>query len=223
MILTMQDASRFLGLSEKELMKLIKNGDLAASRVNECYSFNRTELIEWALKHGIKVSPHKLSQKVSFTARSVFSLADAVKRGGIHRQVPSSNQEALMQAVIKFLPLAAPIDRDDILELMKTREALGLTGLSSGVAVPCVRSPIIHRDHSLAVALFILETPFKLFAAGDPPTQFIFEILAPSARVHLEALSALTQTFDSSELVELLREGASDEKIISYLSLMEMN
>ncbi|MBF0441930.1 MAG: PTS sugar transporter subunit IIA [Oligoflexales bacterium] len=221
MILNMQDAARLLNLSEKKLMKYIKNGDLTASCVDDCYSFNKTELIEWAIRHGIKVSEKKSKKPPSVGADNDVSLGPMLRRGGIHRDIPSKDHDCILWAMIKRLPFPEKVDKNSVFELIRLHESMGITSIGSGIAIPNVGSPIVSGGILTSVSIFFLEEPIALPSPDNIPVEVIFLILSPSARVHLEVLSRLSQDLNKREFIAMLRLGASDEEIFGHLSATE--
>ena len=49
MELTVRQAARLLGLSQRTVYRMVVRGELPAYQVHDEYRFNRTELLEWEI------------------------------------------------------------------------------------------------------------------------------------------------------------------------------
>lgn len=129
-----------------------------------------------------------------------------ILRGGV-----SSKRQAL-HAVAEAASHALGIDDGRILEALLEREALGSTGLGSGVAVPHARLREIDR----VTAVFVrLETPVAYDAVDDRPVDLLFALFAPpkDGAEHLRALAAVSRALRSAELREQLRQARTPDAI----------
>ena len=95
MQLSIRDVSRLLSVPEKILLSWIAKGDLPASRVNDQYSFNHSEVLEWATARKLKVAPGIFEEKNS----SLPALSLALEAGGILHHVRGKDPESVFKAV----------------------------------------------------------------------------------------------------------------------------
>ncbi|KAK0340039.1 hypothetical protein LTR94_032129 [Friedmanniomyces endolithicus] len=93
------------------------------------------------------------------------------------------------------------MDADRTLEALLEREALGSTGLGSGVAV---------------CAVFVrLDAPIAYESLDDRPVDLLFALFAPldAGAEHLRALAAVSRALRSPELREQLRQARTVDAI----------
>ena len=106
--------------------------------------------------------------------------------------------------------LGLPEDR--VLEALLEREALGSTGLGSGVAVPHARLSGVAR----VTAVFVrLDTPVAYGSVDDRPVDLMLALFAPPSdgAEHLRALAAVSRALRSAEMREHLRQAHTVDAI----------
>jgi PTS system nitrogen regulatory IIA component len=136
----------------------------------------------------------------------LLSAEAIVLRGGA-----SSKRQALhivADAAAKALGMSDSRVMDALLE----REALGSTGLGSGVAVPHARIEGMNR----VCAVFVrLDTPIAWGAMDDRPVDLLFGLFAPPSdgAEHLRALAAVSRAMRSPEMREQLRQARTVDAV----------
>lgn len=132
-------------------------------------------------------------------------------KGVVLRGGASSKRQAL-HALAEATSHALGIDESRIFDALMEREALGSTGLGSGVAVPHARLDEVTQ----VTAVFVrLDTPVAYDAVDDRPVDLIFGLYAPSkaGAEHLRALAAVSRAMRSPELREQLRQARTTDAI----------
>ena len=135
-------------------------------------------------------------------------LADGVV---VLRSGASSKRQAL-HTVAEAAAQALGLPEGRIMEALLEREALGSTGLGSGVAVPHARLEGVSR----VTAVFVrLETPVAYGAVDDRPVDLLIALFAPPSdgAEHLRALAAVSRALRSSEMREHLRQARTTDSI----------
>ena len=129
-----------------------------------------------------------------------------------------SSKKMLLNAVAELAAQAHSMDAVVILRALQDREALGPTGVGSGVALPHARIEGINE----VKAVFIrLERPIDFSALDRQPVDLFFGLLAPvNAGVeHLRALALVSRTMRDSSTCAKLR--ANDHAETLHLILTE--
>ncbi len=188
MELTARDAARLLGVTENELHKWAKDGTVPCYRLKDKVRFNRVELLEWATSRRMKVASEFFKDD---DAVSPLLLTEALKRGGVHRDVGGTTRVAVLQEVCGRLPLPPRVNRADLSMVLQAREAEGSTGIGDGLALPHPRKPIVLGLTEPLVACAYLKAPVDFGAADGKPVHTMFVILAATVRNHLQILSHL--------------------------------
>lgn len=206
MKLSVTEAASLLGASEDDVYTWIEERALPAQRIRGQYRVNRAELLEWATERHIDVSPAAFEGD-----EPAPGLADALRAGGIHPALPSADLPTALREAIDRLPLSDDADRVMLREVLLAREAIGVTPVGNGIAIPHVRAPIIVDDAAALVSLSFLERPVALGpGTGDPIDTFFF-LVSPTVHVHLGMLARLAHALRDPGFRAAVRSRAPEE------------
>jgi PTS system nitrogen regulatory IIA component len=109
------------------------------------------------------------------------------------------------------------LDSGEVMDALMTREAVGSTGVGSGVALPHGRLQGLDRMRGIFLRL---EAPVPFDAVDDQPVDLIFALLAPpqAGAEHLLALARVARLLRRSELREQLRQAHSADAVYALLA-----
>jgi len=220
MELTVTDAARLLGVSEKKIYRWIREQTIPVHHINEQLRFHRAELLEWATARQIQISPEIFAQDRAGDA-ALPDLCDALRRGGVAYGVAGTDKPSVLRAVVDRLPLPEEIDREFLFSVLLAREELGSTGIGDGIAIPHVRTPIVLHVAQPTITLCFLEKPVQFGAIDDQPVHTLFTLVSPSVRVHLHILSRLASALRDSDFRAALKRKASSDELIAALARAE--
>ena len=198
----------------------MRKGELPAQLVDDRYRFNRIELPEWAAQHKMPVSPEILEEP-GLLPRQATPLAEAIRAGGIHRDLPASDKEGLLRAMVDRLPMGHGLDREFLFRMVLAREHLGSTALGNGIAIPHPRNPIVLRVGAPAVAVCYLAAPVDFHALDGKPVHTLFTVVSPSVRVHLHLLAVLATALHDPAFLAAVSRRAGAAELISQLDRIE--
>lgn len=219
MQLTARDAARLLGVSEATLHRWLRDGELAATRVNDQYRLNKIDLLEFAAARKMDISPELFAELDQ--AQALPSLADAIRAGGVHRGLPGKDKAAVLRAVVDRLPLPQGVDREMLHRVLLAREALGSTGFGNGIAVPHARNPIVLRVARPAVAICYPERPVDFDALDGKPVHTLVTLVCPSTRAHLHLLALVAAALRDPALVAKLEARADADGLVPEVARVE--
>jgi PTS system nitrogen regulatory IIA component len=211
MQLAVREVIGFFGVSESTLTRWIKQRGLPAQQVNGQYRFHRAELLEWATANQVKFSL-EIFDRMESVDEPPPELSAAIEAGGVFYNVQDTSKERALRALVEVLPLPEGIDRELILRLLLVREAAATTAIGDGIALPHVRNPIVlHVDRPM-VTLCFLEKPVDFGALDGKPVQFLFSLICPTTRNHLQMLSRLSFALQDPQFkAVILRQATRDE------------
>ena len=141
-----------------------------------------------------------------------MDIGELLADGGVVLRSGASSKRQALQTVAEAAAQALGMPESRIMEALLEREALGSTGLGSGVAVPHARLEGIAR----VTAVFVrLENPVAYGAVDDRPVDLLFALFAPprDGAEHLRALAAVSRTLRSPEMRERLRQARTVDAI----------
>lgn len=141
-----------------------------------------------------------------------MDIADLLAPGGIVLRSGASSKRQALHVLAEAAARNLGVDEQTVLDALMEREALGSTGLGSGVAVPHARLDGLNR----VCAVFVrLDTPVNFGAVDDRPVDLLFGLFAPprDGAEHLRALAAVSRTLRDPELREKLRQARTVDAV----------
>jgi PTS system nitrogen regulatory IIA component len=209
MQLTARDAARLLGVPEATLERWLRSGELAATRVNEQYRFNKIDLLEFATARNLEISPQLLAE---VEQPALPSLADAIRAGGVHRDVSGADKASILRAVVDRMPLPGQADRDLLHRVLLAREALGSTGCGTGIAIRIARPE---------VAICYLDRPIDFEALDGKPVHTLVTLVSPSTRTHLHLLAIVAASLKDPAVLAKLQAKADVDELLPEIARVE--
>lgn len=141
-----------------------------------------------------------------------MDIADLLADDAVVLRAGASSKRQALHAVATAAAQALGLPESRLMEALLEREALGSTGLGSGVAVPHARLAELDR----VAAVFVrLDTPVAYGAVDDRPVDLLFALFAPPSdgAGHLRALAAVSRALRAPELREQLRQARTPDAI----------
>lgn len=141
-----------------------------------------------------------------------MGIGELLVRDGVVLKSGASSKRQALHTVASAAGHALGLDEGRVFEALLEREALGSTGLGSGVAVPHARLEGLDRVRAVFVRL---DTPVAYDAVDERPVDLLFALFAPprEGAEHLRALAAVSRALRSSEMREQLRQARTVDAI----------
>jgi nitrogen PTS system EIIA component len=234
MRLTLREAAAALNCTEKTVLRWIAHAGLPTVRLGGLYHFNRAELMEWAIHHGIgstalscELEPEQDGQAED--CAQVSALAGALRAGGIMPGAPGATlPEVLGAAVDRLIPATetqpdVAEDRELLLAMLLAREATGVTAVGGGVLVPHVRAPLVLGD-APRILLIYPAAPLPEAAVHTPdnlPVQAVFVLASPTVRAHLTLLALLAAALRDADFRQAVLSRAPEGAILQSAAAAE--
>jgi PTS system nitrogen regulatory IIA component len=110
------------------------------------------------------------------------------------------------------------LDAETIYEALTAREALGSTGLGSGIAIPHGKLTGLDRVHALFVRLL---QPMEFEAIDDEKVDLVVTLLAPvgAGADHLKAQARVARLLRTESLVKSLRSTTDPARLHEILTV----
>jgi len=141
-----------------------------------------------------------------------MDIGDLLAEGGVVLRSGASSKRQALHVVADAAAQALGLPERRVRGALLEREALGSTGLGSGVAVPHARLDGVSR----VTAVFVrLDTPVAYGSVDDRPVDLLFALFAPPSdgAEHLRALAAVSRAMRSPEMREQLRQAHTPDAI----------
>lgn len=126
-------------------------------------------------------------------------------------------KQQVLEKLSKIFAEAYGLDRDDILEGLEQREALGSTGFGRGAAIPHCRNEAVKRPTGV---LLKLENPVEFAAADAMPVSIVFGLVSPenAGAAHLHALAAISRPTRDEAMLQMLLDAPDSDALYAVLT-----
>lgn len=127
------------------------------------------------------------------------------------------SKQTILEALADRFASVYGADREQVLESLAEREALGSTGFGRGVAIPHARITDLRRP---VATLLRLEEPVDFAAADGMPVELVFGLLSPAnaGASHLQALAAISRIVRDDATHRALLETSDGEALFALLT-----
>jgi PTS system nitrogen regulatory IIA component len=220
MQLTFRDVEKAFEIEEGILYQWLNSRGMPAVKANDQYYFNSVEILEWALKHRIRLTTGAL--RLCEKARQGQDvITPALMRGGVHFGLEAKLRDEVLGKVIDLLPLPNHIQRAPLKEMLLSREQAGTTGIGNGIAIPHVKHPVVLAGMEPIVGLFFLENTVDFSSMDGEGVHTLFVILSSSFKGHLSLLSRLAFCLQDQDVKSALERRAHREEILAAFQVAE--
>jgi nitrogen PTS system EIIA component len=150
-------------------------------------------------------------------------MSDFVVREAIIPDLPATNKEGVIRAMVESLRAAGQFrgaDVEDIIRAILKREFLGSTGIGRGVAIPHTKHNSVER---LVGTVAIAQKGIAFDSLDGEPVHVFVLLISPQDRPgdHLRALENVSRSLRDDNFVRALRSATTREEIIALLDRAE--
>jgi nitrogen PTS system EIIA component len=150
-------------------------------------------------------------------------MSDFVVREAIVPELPGTNKEGVIRAMVESLRAAGQFrgaDLEDIIRAILKREFLGSTGIGRGVAIPHTKHNSVER---LVGTVAISHKGIAFDSLDGEPVHVFVLLISPQDRPgdHLRALENVSRSLRDDNFVRALRGANTREEIIALLDRAE--
>jgi PTS system nitrogen regulatory IIA component len=216
----LREAARALDMTEREVLRLVREGTLPACRIHDQYLFNPVELQVWGAERNHKLAADFIPP--AGESPQMLSLAGAIERGGVHYDIAGSTRNEVLEAVAHLPGVPAHVDRGLLAEVLRSREGLASTGIGGGIALPHPRDPVVLHVETPIVLLCLLARDIDFKAIDGQPVRVLFTLLSPTIPLHLGLLSRLAHALHDDVLCQLLAERSARDAILTRIRELEI-
>ncbi len=146
-----------------------------------------------------------------------MTIEDLLDPAAVAIRVSAGNKRQVLSVIADIAARHLGIEANAALEGMKAREALGSTGVGSGVALPHARLDGIDSVRAVFVRL---DTPTAFDALDGKPVDLVIALFAPTGATseHLRALARVSRLMRQPALREQLRGATSADALYTLLA-----
>lgn len=221
MLLTVREAASLLRATEQQVYRWVDEGEIPFQHVRGRVRFDRTELLEWATSRRLPISIEAFDAGLD-PGDCAPSLAQALRIGGVHHDVPDTDRESALRAAVERTPLPASVDRDFLVEVLAALERTSSTAVGDGVAIPHVRRPVVAPGAPATVSISQLRQPVAFGAQDGKPVHTVCLIISPTVRTHLQLLARLARALLDPAFRAALDRRAGTEEVAAEAARLEV-
>jgi len=145
-----------------------------------------------------------------------MKIVDFLNEKAITADLKSTSKEGVIRELVDLLAKAEGIkNKEDLVKVLLSREALGSTGIGQGVGIPHGKTDSVKR---LVAAFGVCHQGVNFDALDGEPVYLFFLLVAPedSAGPHLKGLARISRLLKDKYFRESLKS-LTDEKIVLKL------
>ena len=202
---------------EKEVLKLVKENDIPHQVIQDRVVFNKDKIIEWALG---KNMPLNISGNAHFEEYQIKSLLPLLTKQSFFYNCEFTEEQYIEQ-MTQLASFDKSVDRDVVVQLLKSREQLMSTAIGHGISLPHPRIPlVIGRDKPL-IHFFFPTAFLNLHALDGKPVHTLILIISQTTKQHLSLLAHLSHLLSKKESRQALKARKSYTELLSLIKSLE--
>lgn len=151
------------------------------------------------------------------TSEAALTPAALTRPDLIFPRLDGSDRVSVLREIAARLAASGIVaDGDDLYHLLEEREALGSTGIGSGVAVPHCKVKGLDR---VIMAVGLVAEPIAFDSADGEPVRLFFVLLSPlhQPAAHLQSLAAVSRWVQGSGHLDSILACRDEDEILAAL------
>ncbi len=221
-ILTVSEVAEYLSLSDKTVLKLIRNKEIPCARVGHQWRFVRQVLDEWLIERmNVASADDDLPGKIS-DRNGIFRLSSLTREPLIRTDLSPGNREHILSQLVQIaVEQRLLTDGKLLMKGLWEREMMVSTALGHGVAVPHLRKPCLSLSEHPVISIGLCAEGVSFGAPDKKPTFLFLLILSKSEIVHLRILAKVSQLLRDYETCQILINSKTPSEVMQNLIIRE--
>ena len=226
-VLSVEEAARYLHVSESELMRLAKAGQIPFEMRGKRVVFRLVEIDAWASQRILAADTPALTALHQQTGtsprtpgRGPLQLADFIQPNSIAPALAAKTKASVLREMVALADSTGLVcDAKDLLATLEAREELCPTAVPGGVAFLHPRSPQPHLFACSLLALGRTVQPIYFGAPDRQPTDLFFLLGCQDDTLHLHTLARLCLIAQKTDVLAQLRAAPADAATLHQILL----
>jgi PTS system nitrogen regulatory IIA component len=221
-MLTLKQVADHLQLSERTLYRLLQRGELPGRKIGGQWRFRLSEIDYWLDMRVSRMNTADLRRLEEGSPRSMPSLGELIRPENALIRLASGPAREVIRQFVAAVSYPGAVDNEALASRIHQREELASTATVDGVAFLHTprwepRTPI----GTPVVALGRLAHPTNFGAIDGTPTDLLFLLLAPDARIHLTLLAKAARLCREPRLLDGLRAARTPADVLALIRASE--
>ncbi|MDA3955827.1 PTS sugar transporter subunit IIA [Oceanispirochaeta sp.] len=215
-ILTLAEVAEYLKLSDKTILKMVKNQEIPCAKIANQWRFSKLALNDWLTSKMAVIPQNDLSRLIEKEYDSV-PLSRLLDEDNIILPLISTTQEDVIREMAENAFASKLIsDKEYFIKKLMEREELISTSIGSGIAIPHIREASAKVVKEAKIIIGVSEKGIDFSSFDGELTHLFFLLISDSEVVHLRILSKISQIFRKEGAIEILRSIQSKKGFIQY-------
>jgi PTS system nitrogen regulatory IIA component len=146
-----------------------------------------------------------------------MKIMDFLNKKAVSVNIKSTDKEGVIRELVGLLSNATEVkNKEDLINSVLAREALGSTGIGQGIGIPHAKSQNVKE---LVAAFGLSKNGVDFDSLDGEPAHIFFLLLAPeeSAGPHLKALARISRMLKDKYFRELLRKAKDENEVLRII------
>lgn len=216
-IMTLAEVSSYLKLSEKTLLKMVKNQEIPCAKVANQWRFLKAMIDDWLISRMNVIPQNDLSRMIALEYERV-PVSRLMDEKLIVHDLPAGTKETVLLRLVGLAADAGLVsDGPELLERLLEREIMASTAVGGGIALPHPRKPSKLVVSGPKIVAGVSEPGIDFDALDNRPTHLIFLLLTDSEIVHLRVMAKLSSLLRDRKVVNDLIKTKSAAEFMSII------
>ncbi len=213
-VMTLTEIADYLKLSEKTVLKMIKELDIPCTKIGNQWRFLKELIDNWLIKQMTTISKDNLSQLIEQDVQTV-PLSRLMNLSLITFFINKvSKKEIIAKLVLLAKNKNIISDEDYVCDKLLERENLTSTAIGKGIALPHLREPSNKIVHIPKIVIGVCRKGIDFNSLDKKPTFLIFLILTDNEIVHLRVMAKLMYVLKDEIFIRELMESSNPADVL---------
>ncbi|WP_041401757.1 PTS sugar transporter subunit IIA [Salinispira pacifica] len=215
-MMTLTEVSRYLQLSEKTVLKMVKNGEIPSAKIANQWRFSPSIIDDWITARMNVVPQNDLSRLIE-REMDYVSLSRLIDPGSIIMNMRSRDRDGVLRELADLAQARELVKSSDTLfSKLVQREQMLSTGIARGIAIPHIRRPGETDIQEPAIVFGRSPEGIDFASLDGTKTHFFFLLLSDSETVHIRIMSRLAAMLRRDDAREQLRRAEQPQDILRF-------
>lgn len=220
-LMTLAEVAEFLQLSEKTVLKMVKNSEIPCAKMANQWRFSRMMLEDW-ITSKMEVIPQNDLSRLIEAEYDFVPLSRLIKEENIILEMNAADKNgALAELAENAFRSNLVSNKSEFLKKLKEREQIVSTAIGKGIAIPHIRKPSDRIINEPRIVIGLSSAGIDFSSLDGMPTHVFFLLITDSETVHLRVLAKLTDVLRHESNIDELRKCKTREDFLNFFIKME--
>ena len=222
-LMTVSDLAEYLKLSEKTILKMVKNREIPSARIANQWRFSRMMIEDW-ITSKMEVIPQNDLSRLIERELDFVPLSRLLSEDNILLAMEAEDKRGVLEELAENAVRTGLVsDKDLFFDKLLDRERITSTAIGKGVAIPHLRSPSDEIINEPRIIIGRSAKGVDFSSIDGSLTHLFFLLLSDSETVHLRILSKLAAILRDDDRITELKQLDSKEAFIGFFIKQEQS